>query len=78
MTVKRKPKLDYHTEELFDRGTATQELCIQTGSLLTKMGAKSLFVIFTSLWANSADDRLTQSLHFFPENSLKHFMQIVC
>ena len=32
---------------------------------------------FTTIWANSADNKLTILFLFFPENGLWHFMQIV-
>ena len=31
----------------------------------------------TTLWANSADDKLMIFFLFFPENMIQHFMQIV-
>ena len=35
-----------------------------------------VFLIFTTLWANSADDKLTIFLLFFPENRIKHFIHV--
>ena len=37
----------------------------------------SYHLTFTTLWANSADDKLMVIFLFFPENKILHFMQIV-
>ena len=38
----------------------------------------NLFLLtFTTLWANSSDDKMTIVFLFFPENRLWHFMQTV-
>ena len=37
----------------------------------------TIFLTFTTLWANSADDKLVIFFLFFPENRIWHFMQIV-
>ena len=34
-------------------------------------------LIFTTLWANSADDKLVPFFLIFPENRIWHFMQTV-
>ena len=35
------------------------------------------YLAFTTLWANSADDKLIIILLFSPQNRLWHFMQII-
>ena len=43
------------------------------------MKCQSLFSgkTFTTLWANSADDKLMTFFSFFPENGICHFMHTV-
>ena len=60
------------------RINAGVHVCKETkNKLIGTSNAASPMLTFTTLWAFSADDKLMIYFLFFPENRIRHFMQIV-